>query len=364
MFENEWEPWLRLKLTPGLGNIALVRLLQGLHSPQAILQASVSMLAQFVSRQQAATLVNVQTEITSAVEQHKSWLAETGNHLITLADEDYPKPLLELPDPPVVLFGKGQRAQLQSYGIAIIGSRNPTELGLRHARDFARTLGQTPMSVISGLAAGIDGAAHEGALLAEGKTIAVVGTGLDIVYPARNRALAHAISEEGLLLSEFVLGTAPKPAHFPVRNRLIAALSRGCLVVEAALHSGSLITARQALELGREVFAIPGSIHSPLSKGCHMLIKSGAKLVESVEDILSELNLSLAPVMQKNTSCKDSIDPVQQKLLQQMGYDPVSPDQLAVSTDQEVDSLLSTLLLLEVAGEVVRLPDGRYQRCL
>jgi DNA processing protein len=360
---EEQEAWLRLKLIPGLGNAGIIRLLQGLNTPQAILHASVSALTSFVSPSQATNIVQLQTDITPAVTQHQNWLLQPDNHLITLADEDYPRSLLDLPDPPALLFAKGKRTQLQSYIVAIIGSRNPTEQGVRHARDFAKTLSQIPLTIISGLAAGIDAAAHEGALLADGKTIAVVGTGLDIVYPSRNRALAHVIAQEGLLLSEFTLGTSPKPAHFPSRNRLIAALSKGCLIVEAALQSGSLITAKQALELGREVFAIPGSIHSPLSKGCHALIKSGAKLVESIEDILGELHLSFNKASD-SPHAPLKVDPIHHKLLTQMGYDPISLDDLARDTGDSVDKLSALLLLLEVDGHVTCLSDGRYQRCI
>lgn len=358
------EAWLRLKLIPGLGNMGIIRLLQGLHTPQAILNASISRLTLFVSQSQAASIINLQAEIDPVVKLHQHWLTQPDNHLITLADEDYPKNLLDLPDPPVLFFAKGNRTQLQSYAIAIIGSRNPTEQGVRHARDFAKALSQIPLSIISGLAAGIDAAAHEGALLADGKTLAVVGTGLDIVYPSRNRALAHTIAQEGLLLSEFTLGTPPKPAHFPARNRLIAALSKGCLVVEAALQSGSLITAKQALELGREVFAIPGSIHSPLSKGCHALIKSGAKLVESIEDIVSELNVAFSRPGDKPSHAINGVDPVHDKVLSQMGYDPIHLDDLTVCTGENIDKLSALLLLLEMEGQVVCLSDGRYQRCI
>ena len=359
------EAWLRLKCIPGLGNAGIIRLLQGLHSPEAILSATYAMLTPFVSASQARNILDVQEEITEEVVHHQAWLREPNHHLITLADEDYPKGLLDLPDPPVMLFGKGNRVQLQSYAIAIIGSRHPTEQGMQHAREFAKALSHMALSITSGLAAGIDSASHEGALLGVGKTIAVVGTGLDIVYPAANRSLAQSIIKEGLMLSEFNLGVAPRPAHFPARNRIIAALSRGCLVVEAALKSGSLITARQALELGREVFAIPGSIHSPLSKGCHALIKSGAKLIESVEDILTELNISFGePVVQKNPPAEKVVPKEHRAVLLQMGYDPISVDDLAFRMKLGVEAISAVLLILEMEGNVVCLPDGRYQRCV
>jgi DNA processing protein len=356
------EAWLRLKLVPRLGSTSIIRLLQALHTPEAIVNASLSMLTPYVSREVAFSIVEPSADLKQRMNAHLVWLDQTDNHLITLADEDYPKGLLDLPDPPALLFGKGRREQLQSCAIAMVGSRHPTEQGARHARDFAKILSQASLAVVSGLAAGIDAAAHEGALLEIGKTIAVVGTGLDIVYPSRNRALAHAIAEEGLLLSELILGSTPKPYHFPARNRLIAALSRGCLVVEAALQSGSLITARQAIEIGREVFAIPGSIHSPLSKGCHHLIKSGAKLVESVEDILAELNLALSPIVIREKRVVEN--EAHQPLLQQMGYDPVSLDELVLLTKEPVESISAMLLLLEIEGCVTLLSDGRYQRCI
>lgn len=360
----EEEAWLRLKCVPGLGNASILRLLQGLHSPEAILSASYAMLTPFVSASQAKNLLS-QEEITEEVTRHLTWLQEPHHHLITLADEDYPKGLLELPDPPVMLFGKGERKYLTHYTLAMIGSRHPTEQGMQHAREFAKALSHMALSIISGLATGIDSASHEGALLGEGKTIAVVGTGLDIIYPASNRALAQAIVKDGLILSEFNLGVSPRPAHFPARNRLIAALSRGCIVVEAALKSGSLITARQALELGREVFAIPGSIHSPLSKGCHALIKSGAKLIESVEDILTELNLKFGSIaIQEPASLKKIVDPEQRQVFLQMGYDPISIDDLAFRMKSGVEKLSALLLVLEMEGKVVCLPDGRYQRCV
>lgn len=361
----EEEAWLRLKCIPGLGNAGMLRLLQGLHTPAAILSASYATLTSFVSATQAKNILAVQEDMAEEVERHLTWLQAPHHHMITLADEDYPKGLLELPDPPVILFGKGDRKYLQRYAIAMIGSRYPTEQGMQHAREFAKALSHMALSIISGLATGIDSASHQGALLGEGKTIAVVGTGLDIVYPASNRVLAQTIVKEGLILSEFNLGVAPRPAHFPARNRLIAALSQGCIVVEAALKSGSLITARQTLELGREVFAIPGSIHSPLSKGCHALIKSGAKLIESVEDILTELNLTFGSVARPEfNAVEKTVDPEQQKLLLKMGYDPISIDDLAFRMNLGVETVSALLLVLEMEGKVICLPDGRYQRCV
>ncbi len=223
-----------------------------------------------------------------------NWLAKANNHIVTLADPDYPKALLEIADPPPLLYAKGNIALLNKLSIAIVGSRNASVQGEKNAEAFAQGLAVHGLCIVSGLALGIDGAAHRGALKAKGDTIAVVGTGLDMVYPAQHRDLAHQIASSGLIISEFPLGTLSKPQNFPRRNRLISGLSLGCLVVEANLKSGSQITARLSAEQGREVFAIPGSIHSPLAKGCHQLIKQGAKLVDSLQDIVEELNLSKA----------------------------------------------------------------------
>lgn len=364
MYLTDEEAWLRLKLVSGLGNAAIIRLLQGLHTPEAILSASMAMLTPYVSQNQARHLIASQEEITPRVQAHQAWLKMPTHHLITLADADYPKSLLDLPDPPILLFGLGDRIQLQNYAIAIIGSRHPTEQGILHAQDFAKTLASMGLTVISGLALGIDAAAHKGALLGEGKTVAVVGTGLDMVYPAANQPLAQKIAQNGIILSEFPLGTSPRPSHFPARNRLIAGLSRGVLVVEAALKSGSLITAKQALELGREVFAIPGSIHSPLSKGCHALIKSGAKLVENVEDIIAELNLQVRMTPTLIPEEKALTDPIQEAVFRKMGYDPVSIDDLVVRLTLGAEIISAVLLCLEMEGSVICLTDGRYQRCV
>jgi DNA processing protein len=278
-----------------------------------------------------------------------------------LLDEDYPPLLRETADPPALLYGAGRRELLLQGCLAIVGSRNATPQGESNAEAFGQALSSAGITVVSGLALGIDAAAHKGGLKGPGSTIAVVGTGLDRVYPARNKALAHEIAEKGLLLSEFALGTISAPGHFPKRNRIISGLSRGVLVVEAALNSGSLITARQALEQGREVMAIPGSIHSPLSKGCHALIKQGAKLVESAQDIIEELAW---PVMPAIHSAETPPDMETEPLLQHLGHDPVSIDLLAERSGLTVDALSAKLLTLELEGHVAQLPGGRYQRLL
>ncbi len=287
---------------------------------------------------------------------HLEWLAQPGNHLLALGDAAYPARLLDLPDPPSILFAKGQINLLATNNsLAIVGSRQATPQGLENAEAFAATLSQAGVTIVSGLAAGIDAAAHRGGLAGSGSTIAVVGTGLDRVYPARNRDLAYAIADRGVLLSEFPLACPPIADNFPRRNRLIAALGRGCLVVEAVLGSGSLITARQAADLGREVFAIPGSIHSPQSKGCHRLIKDGAKLVDDARDIHDELATPSLPGL--NTATDD--DP----LLILIGWEPVDVETLAVRSGKSLAELNPILLELELSGRIAPLPGGRYQRC-
>jgi DNA processing protein len=284
-----------------------------------------------------------------------AWLVRPGNSLMTLADEDYPRALLEIADPPALLYCKGRRALLNQPGLGIVGSRNATPQGVRDAEAFAHALSDAGLTIVSGLALGIDAAAHRGGLAGAGSSVAVIGTGLDRIYPARNKALAHQLAESGIIVSEFPLGTPPLPGHFPRRNRLISGLARGVLVVEAAPDSGSLITARVATEQGREVFAIPGSIHSPLARGCHALIKQGAKLVESAADILDELawQQRLAPPALPETLS----DP----LLAALDGAPATIDTLAQRTGLTLEALSAKLLALELDGRIASLPGGRYQ---
>jgi DNA processing protein len=290
-----------------------------------------------------------------------AWLdADTSHHVLTMADAAYPSLLLETADPPLLLYAQGRLDLLATPALAVVGSRNPSAQGIDNARAFAGHLSRAGVTIVSGMALGIDAAAHEGGLAGAGSTVAVVGTGLDRIYPARNRALAHRIAEHGLLLSEFELGTPPLAENFPQRNRLIAGLTRGTLVVEAALPSGSLITARQALEAGREVFAIPGSIHSPQSRGCHALIKQGAKLVDSADDILGEL--SWAPASTAKAESSEQPPASDDALLNALGHDPVTLDALLARTGQSADVLAARLLELELDGHVARLPGGLYQR--
>jgi DNA processing protein len=299
------------------------------------------------------------------LEADREWLARPGNHLISVVDEIYPGLLREIPDPPAFLYIHGDPALLSFPQLAVVGSRNPTPVGRETARAFARSLAGAGLTITSGLALGIDGAAHEGALDAGGHTIAVAGTGLDRVYPPSHHALAHRIAERGALVSEFPLGTPPKRENFPQRNRIIAGLSLGTLVVEAAVRSGSLITARLAGEQGREVFAIPGSIHSPLSRGCHALIRQGAKLVETADDVLAELgpmvgSLRAAVAAQVEEAVETSDE--ERHLLEQMGADPVDVDTVVERTGLTPETISSMLLDMELRGLVECCADGRYQR--
>ncbi|MFC4486075.1 DNA-processing protein DprA [Tepidiphilus baoligensis] len=301
---------------------------------------------------------------SEAIETALAWLDDVRHHLLTLADAAYPRNLLALADAPLVLYVVGDPGTLIRPAVAIVGARRATPGGLENARAFARALAERGFVVVSGLALGVDAAAHEGALEAEdGRTVAIVGTGADRVYPAKHRGLAHRIAERGAIVSEFPLGTAAQPYHFPRRNRLIAALARGTLVVEAAPESGSLITARLAAELGRDVFAIPGSIHNPLARGCHRLIREGAKLVERVDDLLEEWP-DLVPTGAVARPSPTTPPPVaaDDPLLTALGHDPVDFDTLMQRTGLTSEALSAMLLPLELDGAVVRLPGGRYQR--
>jgi len=298
--------------------------------------------------------------VRDAVARALDWAAASGHFIVTLADETYPRSLLEIADPPPLLYAQGRLELLAREAVAVVGSRNASAQGEANATAFSRALSDAGLTVVSGLALGIDAAAHRGALAGAGSTIAVLGTGIDVVYPRRNAALAAEIAARGVLVSEFPLGTQAAAHNFPRRNRLISGLSRGCLVVEAALESGSLITARSAAEQGREVFAIPGSIHSPLSKGCHSLIKSGAKLAESAEDVLAEL-----PRFTRSgyaSTAQDAPVPPDNGLLAVMGHDPVDVDSLCTRAGLSPEQVSSELLRLELDGRVAALPGGLYQR--
>lgn len=351
-------PWLTLEAVPGLGSGAVGRLLEAFGDIRAVLSASQAQLAPLVGDALAAALRRpVDAEAHRAT---LDWLAAEDSHLVPLTHPAYPEPLRALPDAPPWLYVKGDPAWLSRPMLAMVGSRNATPQGRQDARAFAQTLAGAGLVIVSGLAEGIDAAAHEGGL-AGGASVAVVGTGLDRVYPARHRDLAHALARGGALVSEFPLGTPPRRGHFPRRNRLISGLSLGVVVVEAALESGSLITARLAAEQGREVFALPGSIHSPLSKGCHRLIKEGAKLVDSAADILEELRWQWQPPIPAVAAAVASAGP-EGGLLELMGNDPVTLDRLSGRSGLTVDSLSAMLLSLELQGLVAILPGGLYQR--
>jgi len=361
---DELAAWLRLVETPKVGRESARKLLAAFGSPEAVIAASFDSHCQVVSESAARALMASPADFDAQLARTLAWLADTsgdaGRTVIALGDPRYPPLLLDTADPPLLLYAQGCVDLLHADAIAIVGSRNPTPQGALNARDFARALGEAGWVVVSGLALGIDGAAHEGALAAAAGTIAVVGTGLDRVYPRRHLDLAHRIARDGLMLSEYALGTPALAAHFPQRNRLIAGLGRGTLVVEAALQSGSLITARLALEAGREVFAIPGSIHAPQSRGCHALIKQGAKLVESAGDVQDELPAlgAARPRAAAQLSEATPGDP----LLAAMGYELMSLDALVARTGWSAHALNIRLLDLELSGQVARLPGQLFQR--
>jgi DNA processing protein len=362
---DEFSAWLRLLETPGVGREAARALLATFGSAEAVLQASTKARKAVVQLGPAAALAQIPEQFEARLSAGWQWLTsgDEARDVVALGDPRYPRILLDSPDPPLLLYVRGSIDLLGRPAIAIVGSRNATAQGLENARAFAAHLGGAGWVVVSGLALGIDGAAHEGALACGGGTIAVVGTGLDVVYPVRHRALARKIAADGLLVSEFAIGTPALAENFPIRNRIIAALARGTLVVEAAVQSGSLITARLALEAGRDVFAIPGSIHSPQSRGCHALIKQGAKLVDSANDIVDELApladvprvASTAPRQAPAPAAKDPV-------LDALGFDPISLDELIARTGQSAAELSARLLDFELQGRVARLPGQRFQR--
>lgn len=362
---TELYAWLRLSLEPNLGSAKARLLLAHFGLPHQIYEQSVGMLSRYVPTQLAAQLhAAAAKELEQHIQQALAWGQVPDQHILCLADSHYPAALLNLHDPPLVIYAKGNLSQLQHQALAIVGARSATTQGLANAHDFAKFLTSEGWCIISGLALGIDTAAHQGALAAQqpNSTIAVLATGMDRVYPARNRDLAHQIAEKGLLLSEFQLGQSAMRHHFVRRNRLVAALSRGVLVVEAALKSGSLSTARLASEIGCEVFAIPGSIHSPLHKGCHQLIRSGAKLVESAEHILEEMGHNLPLPFHENSakaapkphSLPADLAPELQQVAEAMGTERLSPDQIqnrcAGLTTAQVGAALAQLELFELVS--------------
>ena len=410
MERDELAAWLRLALTRGVGNSAARKLLAALGSPQAIFEQSPAAVEQLVSAANARALAAEPAQLSAKLQATLDWLdggevsgsngVQTGivRRVITLGDPLYPQPLLATDDPPLMLYMTGNASFYAEFAsktiandISIVGSRNPTPQGLENARNFAKSFASVGLNIVSGLALGVDGAAHMGALEAAqgetgahgtdqtrkaGGTIAIVGTGLDRMYPKQHYELAHRIVQHGAILSEFHIGTPPLSENFPQRNRIISALTQGTLVVEAAIQSGSLITARFAAEQGKDVFAIPGSIHSAQSKGCHFLIKQGAKLVESAQDVLEELKYPIAiksiaayalstaqtTHFEDDSSAHGNNDNAANSLLEALGYDPVSLDALIARTGIDAPTLQARLMELELDNAVVRLPGGLFQR--
>ncbi|MDR5755666.1 DNA-processing protein DprA [Caballeronia sp. LZ035] len=378
---EELRAWLRLAHAPGLRPLALRQLLAAFGGPCEVLAESFASLARVVGPGVAEAVLAPPAEIEGTsfghyIEGALAWASEPGNRILTLADSDYPQALLNMPDPPALLYAKGRLERLQARAVAIVGSRHATPQGLEDARRFALALSGAGLAVVSGLALGIDAAAHRGALGSAAGTIAVIGTGADLVYPSAHRALAHEIARDGAILSEWPLGTPARSANFPQRNRLIAGLSGGVLIVEAAMRSGSLITARLANEMGRDVFALPGSIHAPLSQGCHRLIKQGAKLVETPEEILEEFGVptpataaagrstASRPVSAAWASARlpSENEPGEQaaRVLAALGHAPATLEILAARTQFDSAALQGLLLQLEMSGRVTPLPGGRY----
>jgi DNA processing protein len=356
--------WLRLVQTPGLGPRTVRQLLSVFGLPDAIFAAGPAALERVVPSALARELARPPApEVVSVADATEHWLAASPHHaLLTFADNAYPQALLDTPDPPPVLFAVGRLELLNRPSLAIVGSRNATRQGIENAEAFATALARAGVTIVSGLAIGIDGAAHRGALAADSdaSTVAVVGTGVDVIYPSSHRTLTHEIRTRGVVVSEFLLRTPALAHNFPRRNRLIAGLGRGVLVVEAALQSGSLITARLAADGGRDVFAIPGSIHSPLAKGCHRLIRDGAKLVDSAQDILDELGIGWGAPAAARTGVAPEVP--QDGLLALMGHDPVDLDTLSRRSGRAAGDLSAALLELELAQHIERLPGNRYQR--
>ena len=384
MDHDELGAWLRLTLTPGIGNGAARRLLARFGLPQSIFQQTEAALQLCVPAAQAKALREIPQGWEALWQTTAQWLVSAAppgpaRAIVSLGDLRYPQALLDTEDPPLLLYLMGPASLLEHLPfpsdrcLAVVGSRNHTAQGAENARLFARALCGAGLTIVSGLALGVDAAAHEGALEAAtsagtmAATIAVVGTGLDRVYPRKNLDLAHRIAAHGLIVSEYPLGTPPLPANFPKRNRIISGLSQGTLVVEAALASGSLITARMAAEQGREVFAIPGSIHAPQSRGCHALIRQGAKLVESAQDVLEELKIPATtvpglPQEGVNAPGAAASDETEDPVLAALGYDPMGLDALIARTGMDASTLQVALLELELDGRIARLPGGLFQR--
>jgi len=368
MQEKEQNYWLALCRTPGLGPISQRRLLEKFGgTPEQLFIADRKILQ--ANGLKSKTLKYFQSPDWQEIERDLAWLEQPNHHLITIVDKRYPPLLKEIPDAPIVLFICGDPELIQSIQVGVVGSRNPSSGGKRIAYEFSKQIAQCGITVTSGMALGIDYSSHLGALDVGKKTIAVLGNGLDIIYPARHKQLVERIVEQGALISEFPIGVKPLAKNFPRRNRIISGLSTGVLVVEAAQQSGSLITAKYAMEQGREVFAIPGSIHNPLSKGCHSLIKQGAKLVENVQEIIDELGPLIHTTIERaelkeyvSNNTKGIDDDGYKHLLNVMAYESISIDQLIEHTGLTADVVSSMLLTLELAGLITASPGGLYVR--
>lgn len=367
MEADELTAWIALTACPGLGPISIRQLLEQtrLSAIEFCAQPHTLLQKLGLESRQILALANPQPTI---IEPALNWLEASQNHqLLSFKDLRYPRLLAELTDAPVLLYAVGNIDLLQQPQLAMVGSRHCTQGGAQTATEFARFLSSHGITITSGMASGIDAAAHQGALQGNGKTVAVIGTGIDRVYPPKNKQLAHQIAEQGLIISEFPLGSAPLGHHFPKRNRIISGLSLATLVVEAARNSGSLITARVSAEQGREVFAIPGSIHNPQVKGCHQLIRDGAKLVDQASDIIEELAgllgyLSQPAETEASQNTPDDLDDDYMQLLDAMGYDPVSIDELQQRSSLTIETLSSMLLILELNDHIHTVPGGLYQR--
>ncbi len=366
---DELSASLLLARAPGIDGAQVHALLQ--HHPSYASIASASPATLRASGASAALIEWLHAHRTDDLSTDLEWLAKDGHHFVAWGSPLYPRLLAEIPDAPAGLFVRGDPHVLSLPQLAIVGSRNPTPIGRENAHEFAAHLARCGLLVTSGFALGIDGASHEGALAAGGKTIAVCGAGLDIDYPKQHRSLAYAIAASGALVSEFPIGTPPLKNHFPRRNRIISGLSVGTLVVEAALQSGSLITARLAGDHGREVFAIPGSIHNPMARGCHQLIRQGAKLVETGADIFAELQgivRVLAPISQEGTAERNAgesraeLDKDYEILLDALGFEPAGVDSLVARTGFKADEVASMLLILELENRIKSHPGGLYVR--
>ena len=359
--------WFAMRRTRGIGVRTWQLLLRAFDTVDAVFTAETSALTALGLGEDAVnSLKNLDRR---GIDADLKWLASPNRYLLTWADDRYPRLLRQIHDPPLVLFVQGNIDVLDTTQISIIGSRNPSPDGRRNAREFARNLASCGFTITSGLAVGLDTCAHLGALDAAGRTIAVLGSGLDVIYPACNHSLAGQVAQKGALVSEYPSGTRPVAINFPRRNRIISGLSMGTLVVEATLSSGSLITAGLALEQGREVFAIPGSIHNPLSQGCHRLIRDGAKLVEIVDDILEEISpiqsAFIPPrcVQPRKGNLPEGLDADSKLLLHNIGMQPVGVDTLVQETGLTAGAIMASLLTLELGGFVEQLPGGEYRRC-